>query len=712
MTFYNNKWCVTGAELVLSDENPNGIISQANFAAWIYRKKLTNLLGSACFGKPALYALDQLDEKYYSLWIAKNGKPEERGDSNLFFDKYRHDEKAAVFFAEHIVEYGEGLNDKKLTPETQLLYTYNASVLNAIRAALETSSRERRSKQGNQIKSSDFWRIAAKVSGRFISEKGIKHNLPQEPRRLKDKYDRYIKEGYGSLIHGNFQNKNTVKITKEVGEWLVAQWMSMFNRCTIEQLHARYNEEAYERNDPKNWKFIKSSNAIRAYLFRPDIEEKWHAERYGELSYKEKFTRQNRTVLPTVRDALWYSDGTKLNYYYRDAKGEMKTCNVYEVVDVYSESLLGYCISKAEDYEAQYASYKMAIQTSGQKPYEIRFDNQGGHGKLDNGGFLAGIARHAIRTAPYNGKSKTIENIFYRFQKDYLHQDWFFTGQNITAKKKESGVNMEKILANKKNLPTLEGIKKAYAQRRNEWNNAPHFATGIPRIEMYRNSINEKAQKVGIIDMIDMFGITTPDTRQYLASGIELEIKGKKHPFEVLTADGQPDYDFNRRNIGRKFYRRYCPDDLSVISLYEKSGDNMRFVAIAKPYLKVHRALQDQDEVDVSIIRHAQQASKEQRIDNAVRASDLLEKYGLHPEQHGLAPSVIKGVTTGKHRKTDIGQYLKDQSMIDRAEVEEGKDIYDRKTQQQAQKDYEMECEIKERREDNYLKRKRELLEF
>ena len=43
---------------------------------------------------------------------------------------------------------------------------------------------------------------------------------------------------------------------------------------------------------------------------------------------------------------------------------------MYEVVDAYSEVLLGYYISDNEDYIAQYHAFRMAIQTSRYKPYE------------------------------------------------------------------------------------------------------------------------------------------------------------------------------------------------------------------------------------------------------------------------------------------------------------------------------------------------------
>ena len=59
----------------------------------------------------------------------------------------------------------------------------------------------------------------------------------------------------------------------------------------------------------------------------------------------QRYDRKHRTILPSRRDSLWYGDGTKLNLYYRDENGNKCTTSVYEVVDAYSEVLLGYYIS-------------------------------------------------------------------------------------------------------------------------------------------------------------------------------------------------------------------------------------------------------------------------------------------------------------------------------------------------------------------------------
>lgn len=700
MEYFNNVLCITGSELIISDDNPNGIVRKESYDALKRRNKI-KILKRSCYGNPSIIEFNSLPKKYQELWKEKNEiLPEEKEQTDAFFDNYKEDEAAACFYAEHKINYGNGLNDEGISEERQLEYTLNASVLNAIIKTREVCWVERKARQIPQYKG--FWKRSV-MALKMFHKKGINHTLPKSERRLRERYNQYIQDGYINLIHGNYSNDHSIKITEESGDWVLAQWMSQIDRVTIEQLYERYNEKVAT----ENWKKLKTPATIRNFLFRPEIEHIWHAARYGELSSKEKYSRQNRTILPKRRDALWYSDGTKLNYYYKDKQGNIHTCNVYEVIDVYSECFLGYHISKSEDFEAQYFAYKMALRTSGYKPYEIRFDNQGGHKKLQSGDLLNNLAKHSIYTAPYNGKSKTIESAFGRFQSEFLHKDWFFTGQNIGSKKRESKANMEFILSNASKLPSLEEIEATYKIRRDEWNAAPHPKSGVSRLEMYKTSTNEETCKLNDLDIVSIFGIMTDKEATYTASGIVLELKGEKYPYEVLTPDGEPDKDFNRRNIGRKFYRRYCPEDLFAIALYTKDATGMRFVAYACPYLTVHRALQDQVDTDYTRIRKNQAANKEERIQDEVQRSGILEKHGLHPNQHGLNTAPLKGITSGKKQKKDIGQHLKEES--NRMEAQEAMERAKRK---QAKKEAREEQEKAEQEQADYmewLRRKREM---
>ena len=404
------------------------------------------------------------------------------------------------------------------------------------------------------------------------------------------------------------------------------------------------------------------------------------------MSAHQKFDRRHKTQLPTMRDALWYGDGTKLNLYYRDEDGKVRTTSVYEVIDAATEVFLGFCISDTEDYEAQYMAYRMAIQVSGHKPYEIVHDNQGGHKKANSSGMLDKICHIHRTTAPYNGASKTIESVFGRFQQQVLHKDWRFTGQNITAKKESSRPNMEFIEANKDKLYTLDELKAAYLKARTEWNEMAHPATGEQRMKMYQESENPETPVVTASDMIDMFWVTCDRMSTFTSSGIEITVKGKKRVYEVMSEPGVPDIEWRRKHTYQKFVVKYDPYDFQSIRLYwkDKAGE-LRFERVAEPYIVIHRAIQEQAEGEATFIRQQQAAADQSRIERQVAAKAIEYAEGVAPEQNGLHTPDLKGVSADVQRQIDrrtrkyasipeelsLGRVTKKISNMDWSEVEQ-----------------------------------------
>ena len=581
------------------------------------------------------------------------------------FSSIQLDAEAAYFYKRYQDECGIGLTEEK-----KLFYTNSASILNYFLDILEQHIRTR-AKYNKRPLMGDFYRNCVKSVVALHEQPehlgGLPNSLPTNARRFEEKFKEYRKlyktdqeAAYRILIKKSSFINNAEKLTDSAKDWVIARQSSNINKCNILQLFDEYNYRAAAEPE-LGWKTIHEPRTLYLFLHKPEIKPLWFGCRYGELKFKEKYTRQHSTMLPTRRDSLWYGDGTKLNYYYRDENGNVATINVYEVIDVYSEVFLGYHISKSEDFEAQYNAYKMAMQTSGHKPYEICFDNQGGHKKLQSSQFFKSLAHLAINTQPYNGKSKTIESAFGRFQAELLHRDWFFTGMNITAKSDESKMNREFINANAANLPTLDEVIKTYEKRRQEWNEGTHFETGKRRIDMYRESHNEKATKVEPWDMIIMFGMITPKPIKYRANGIVMEVKKHKYQFEVLN-NGNPDAGFRLRNIDREFFVGYFLEDMTTVALYEKTATgDYRFIAMADKYLQIHRAKQDQDEFDHAFIRAMDQQNKTTRVNMQEAAEQRLERHGYHPGQHGLRMPTPKGISKKDY---SVGKMLKKESNL------------------------------------------------
>ncbi len=649
--YYQNQMCVEGGWLYEEGD----ILNKDLYDKYKQRGKIVTLRRGGN-GRTALVLFESIPTKYREIIISKFGDPYKVLKQNSFLNSLHFDAKAFEFYSNYVTNTGSPLPQKNINE-----YVANATILNGVQILVNKALGKRGALGG----SSKIWnRVSSQVQDLPIDL--YPHSLPSNERRLKLKYKTYLKQGYESLVHKGFGNENSEKINKDAQLWVLARWGNRVAKvANLAQLLFEYNE----KSKSKGWKPLKDEKTLHNFLYKESIKHLWYGARYGDLKAKEKYTIQHSTKLPTMRDSLWYSDGTKLNYFYQyiNEKGETKvgTCNVYEVMDAYSEVLLGYHISDTEDYQAQYHAYKMAIQISGHKPYQLGFDGQGGHKKLKAGNFLDKLSRMAIKTAPYNGRSKTIESAFGRFQKQFMKKDWFFCGQNITATKLESKADREMILTNKKDLPTLAQVKSIYLKRRKEWNEAPHPASGTPRVQMYEESYNPETPKIGMWDMVDLFWIKRDKPSTYAGYGISFKEKKVKYDYMVYDENQLPDVKFLRENIDKKFHIKFDPEDMSLIYLYEMTPLGLRFVTEARTKITIHRGKQEQDELDDAYIAKIKIINENSRKEVAEEMDKILEKHGATPEQQGLRSPGLLGIkSTRKKAANNVGKLTKEESNL------------------------------------------------
>lgn len=634
MEYYKKYLCVTVYELTRKDDG-EAIMSLENYKSLVKRHRVNVVRQGKGLGNYALIDYNSLPERFRVCFEEKYGKPEDIMRSQAISDSFIEDTIARDFFASHILPDGSHLKDEKIDE-----YTTNASVLNEI---IKIENDREALKRALGSKAGSVKQSILNTLEKFRNYPG--HTLPGSWARVQKAIKDYKEGGYVTVISGRVGNKNSLKITEAAGLQIVALKRSKVPQYTNEQLFTEFNRIAPE----KGWKQLKSINSLVQFLHKPEIEPLWYDAVHGELAAKQRYTRKNKTEMPSMRDALWYGDGTKLNLYYKgfDSKGKAVLCStqVYEVMDVHSEVFLGYHISDSENYEAQYKAMRMAVETAGCRPFEIVTDGQGGHKKLESMQFFERITRVSRRTAPYNPQSKTIENAFGRFQAQILHKDWRFTGQNITAKRADSRPNLEFIEANVEHLYTLSELKEAYALCREEWNTAKHPATKRPRIEMYKASVNPETQPLAFVDMVDMFWKTTEQPSTFTSSGITITIDKKEYTYEVYDSNNMPDLAFRRKNTYRKFVVKYDPLDMSSVRLYTEDKGALRFVATAHPYYVTHRAIQEQEPGEMQFLQTMDDLNKQQRIEHQIYVAGLEMDHGVAPEQHGLNRPRIKGMS-------------------------------------------------------------------
>ena len=665
MEYFNKIVCVTVQELT-SSENGEPVISLWTLYSLIRRGKIRRVNRGGGLDNHALIDYLSLPDRYRLRFEQKYGDPVELIKENCMKDIIRIDGAARKFFEDY--RYDKAGETVSLTERKKEEYTINASVLNELVSILNDRVGYRKA-LGGSVK--NVWETVTGTSERLRASYG--HTLPENAARLKDKINRYRKEGYSCLVSKKMGNDSTLKITGEAGDTIIALKRSRVPVYTDAQIFVEFNRIACG----KGWKQLRSIQSLRGFLNRPDIEPLWYDAVHGELKAHQRYSRKNRTLLPSMRDSLWYGDGTKLNLYYKDYDKDgrlvVRTTQVYEVIDAYSEVFLGYHISDSEDYEAQYHAYRMAIQVSGHKPYELVHDNQGGHKRLQNSSFFDRIVGHVHRTtAPYSPQSKTIESVFGRFQAEVLHKDWRFTGQNITARKDTSRPNLELVEANKDKLYTLAELKAAYAAARKEWNEGKHFATGVSRMEMYTSSVNPDTPSVGVLDMIGMFWVMTDKPSTYTDNGLKITIKKREFTYEVFSSPGIPDHGFLRNNRGQKFYTMYDPYDHTSVRLYKKDKDGeLRFVRTAEPYIVIHRNIQEQTEGEMAFIRRNIDANTEDRVERQVSARIIERTHGMGMEQQGLIRPELKGVRSETEREIErrVRRYSRDPEQLSAGRV-------------------------------------------
>ena len=677
MEYYNKILCVTFAELT-GGRDP--VMKANTLKCNVQRSNIACARRGGGEGTQALYVWSSIPEKYRRRFVATYGDPEEKMREAMTKASIKIDAKAREYYEAYTYMDKDG-QERHLTEKMIEEYTINASVLGELE---KMAARRQAIRSSLNAPMSGAWDLILDSSELMRESYG--HTLPGTLARLKTRLKAWKADGYQSVVSGKLGNSSALKITGDFLKLIVALKRSKVPVYTDVQLFEKANEIAEERG----WKPIRSLSGMKKWLNSPSVEPLWYDAVYGEQAARQRYGRKHKTALPTRRDTLWYGDGTKLNLYYRDEQGKVRTTQVYEVIDAMSEVLLGYCISDTEDYEAQYHAYRMAIQTSGHKPYEIVYDNQGGHKKLDSDGFIGKICRVHRPTQPYNGESKTIESVFGRFQAQVLHKDWRFTGQNVTAKKASSRPNVEFIEANKDSLYTLEELKDAYAAARKEWNEGRHPATGERRIDMYEKSVNEETQEVTLHDMVDMFWVFTKRMATFTDQGLQVTIKGEKRQYEVCSSPGVPDHEWRRKHTYERFIVAYDPYDFASIRLYTKGTDgSLRFERTAEPYILIHRALQDQQGTDdAKFIRQEQEANLQDRIERTVAGRTIAAEHGTDAEQQGLHSPKLKGANAAVQRQIEhrmerysqppeqyqLGRHTKSLSLDDWLDVMEGGD--------------------------------------
>lgn len=569
-------------------------------------------------GRTSLIEFDYIPARYREEIIALYGDPKRKAASSSFANRIEKDPNAATFYLEYRLDDGRDLPQKHIK-----LYTANACILNALRDAYRTRALAR-AKHGKG--NTGFWKQAAKVLQDLKAE--MPHSLPKNPTSLRRKYDEYIKVGYEALISGKFCNDNTAKITPEIEAWLIKEMAG--TRQSVDMVYMRYHAEA----ERQGWRTDITQAAFRARASEPRVQQLIDYKRHGRKLLQNKKGYTFRLKKATYSNDIWVGDGTMLNWYYRADNGKLATATTYFVMDGASSKFLGWSTEEGinkENRAMQMAAYRMAVRNAGAKPYQLLYDNQGGHKGHTASAFYSMLATVAFPTRAYRPSGKPIEQAFKRFQQLKLSEFPFWSGFGRESWSNASyKPNMEAIQANIEHLPNYEQLLQLLDVVIDEWNTLAYRDIPAPNAA-YEQKRDPQEEPITLEELTDLFWNVSNKPVKYTPQGFRFERGGEIKWYEVYNAEGDVDFAFRRNYLGQRFYFRYDPDweytDIDLLQEHPTGG--WQRVATASPKREVHRSARDLEAGEREWIDR-QLAAQEAEMD---LMDDTLEAIGYRDDE-------------------------------------------------------------------------------
>jgi len=520
-------------------------------------------LGRSCNGNKVKIIVESIvDDNKREAILKTIANPEKDTRKASFIERIVLDEEAKTFFAG--IKLADG---KNLPEERQRRYVLNASIFNLIR---EIYHEEHVAKKRFGTSMRGFWQKATEVLQDIQSE--VPHTIKcKNPRVVQRNYDLYMSDSYPSLIKERWGNQNSSKITADIEEWYINEMCQ--NRLSAGITYFKYIEEAKERG----WPLDITAGAFEARMAKEANRTKIQLKRWGAKTHRNKKGQTFSLRKATHANDLWVSDGTSFNWYYnQDGKPAMAT--TYFVMDSLSRKMLGWStlagINK-ENMAMQLEAYRKALRVSGAKPYQLKYDNQGGHKAGTARDFYSKLATVHFPTRAYRPSGKRVEPTFKDFQTVKLAEMPFWTGYNRKSHANpDHAPDMEGIMKYIHLLPTYQELLQLIDITIEEWNAFNYNGKGSPN-EIYAGARREDEKAIALDELAELFwNIKGPI--KYNPVGLKHSLNGEEKLYEVYTDNGDVDYNFRKNFLNQKFYVKYDPEgeypEIDLLQMHPTAG--------------------------------------------------------------------------------------------------------------------------------------------
>ena len=555
MEYYNDKLCITHAELT------DGIVSKSLVDWWNSNGKVERVR-RGCNGTPALFAVDSLPYKYKTEVYRRFPDMKAQAESKPFVECIEPDGAALSFYETY--ELGDG---KYLPTDKQNEYANNAAILNAFRAVLERSNSQRTKQSHKRINKTEFWRKAAQALPRIADT--FPNSLPENPRRLQEKFNQYLREGYASLITGKYGTRNAAKIDDDTKESLLVRLISDARNLDNAQIARLYNMVA----ELQGWDTITPS-AVGVWRNKYDLVTA--GGRLGATRFRNQKSMQIKRSRPTLPLLYWTMDGWTTELLYqkeeiRNGRRVVTYTNRLTLVLVLDPCLnypIGYAIGERENPELIKAALRNAANHTAElfgiryRVNQLQSDNYG-RGNLTPTYKVMGAKYTPARA--HNAKAKVIEPFFGYFNKKYCQLCVNWSGFGITSNKNLQP-NSEFLNKHRHSFPTADECRQqlaAFVERERAEKREQYVALFAELPEERRLPLSDEQYLL-------TFGAETGYQNAIEGTGLRPTIGGIKRDYDCFN----PKF---REYAHVRWAVKYDPDNLDNVLAVNEDG-SLRFM--------------------------------------------------------------------------------------------------------------------------------------
>lgn len=645
MEYYNNQLCTEAIWLV-----ENEVLDYDQYK-YLAKTKQLKVERRACRGTPALVSYESLPERLkLAVREVIGGDPYKAARVSQIAKRIEHDAELNSYFEDYKLADG-----RNLPKATRREYYSNAIILEAIKQMLSDKTAMHRTR--GTRKKHKWDEIAEGVQE--LDRKQYPHSLPANERRLRDRFNLYLKEGAESLIHKNFLNKHAARVDDTLKESYMQELLSSPNNLDNAQVARLYNMIAGQMN----WRKITSATVAN---YRDKMSLTIHAGRRGAVSFSNTKSMQAKRSAPTAPLLFWTLDGWDVELLYQ-ATGKDGTTTYHNrptvvvVLDACMKYPIGYAVGIRETPELIQEALRNAARHTAElfgsmhRAHQIQSDR---YAIKKMTPFYEAIADKVTPARARNAKAKIIEPWFGYFNKKWCQVSPNWSGFGITSDR-DKQPNIEYLSKYKTSYPDFEGVVQQIdmmiAREREEL------------VEKYVELWNGLDKKMKIAqpkeNYLLQFGETTGRTILMQAYGLRPTIMGQQRTYDCF------DISF-RDNASTKWRVMYDPEDLSQV-LAVNEDESLQFVMEEK-YIQP-MALADRKEGDSEQLQRLRDYNKELKSEIIERRAISGTMVRNHMEQTGL----IENETLTKLLITDSNGQHKNQKSAARLQIvaEDAKEI-------------------------------------